>query len=40
MWRTVGKIGIDATIKARHDPKDFERSWPKHWGKIRLADYL
>jgi len=39
-WRTVGKIGIDATIKSRHDPKDFERSWPKHWGKVRLADYL
>ncbi|NJN40734.1 MAG: UbiD family decarboxylase [Gammaproteobacteria bacterium] len=39
-WRTVGKMGIDATIKSRHDPKDFERSWPKHWGKVRLADYL
>jgi 2,5-furandicarboxylate decarboxylase 1 len=39
-WRTVGKIGIDATIKSRHDPKDFERSWPRHWGKVRLEDYL
>jgi len=39
-WRTVGKIGIDATIKSRHDPRDFERSWPKHWGKVRLEDYL
>jgi UbiD family decarboxylase len=39
-WRTVGKIGIDATIKSRHDAKDFERSWPKHWGKVRLEDYL
>jgi len=39
-WRTVGKIGIDATIKSRHDARDFERSWPKHWGKVRLEDYL
>ncbi len=39
-WRTVGKIGIDATIKARHDARDFERSWPKHWGSVRLEDYL
>jgi 2,5-furandicarboxylate decarboxylase 1 len=39
-WRTVGKIGIDATAKARHDPKDFERSWPKNWGKVKLEDYL
>ena len=39
-WRTVGKLGIDATIKSRHDARDFERSWPKHWGKVRLEDYL
>jgi UbiD family decarboxylase len=39
-WRTVGKIGIDATIKSRHDARDFERSWPKHWGRVRLEDYL
>jgi len=39
-WRTVGKIGIDATIKSRHDPKDFERSWPRNWGSVRLEDYL
>jgi len=39
-WRTVGKIGIDATIKSRHDARDFERSWPRHWGKVRLEDYL
>ena len=39
-WRTVGKLGIDATIKSRHDPKDFERSWPRHRGKVRLEDYL
>ncbi|MBI4294031.1 MAG: UbiD family decarboxylase [Betaproteobacteria bacterium] len=39
-WRTVGKIGIDATAKARHDAKDFIRSWPRNWGKVRLEDYL
>jgi len=39
-WRTVGKIGIDATIKSRHDPDDFVRSYPKHWGKVNLGDYL
>jgi len=39
-WRSVGKLGIDATIKSRHDPKDFVRSYPKHWGKVNLGDYL
>lgn len=39
-WRTVGKIGIDATIKSRHDPKDFIRSYPKHWRKVKIEDYL
>jgi 2,5-furandicarboxylate decarboxylase 1 len=39
-WRIVGKMGIDATAKARHDPADFERAWPRNWGKVRLADYL
>lgn len=39
-WRTAGKIGIDATIKSRHNAKDFERSFPRHWGKVQLADYL
>jgi 2,5-furandicarboxylate decarboxylase 1 len=39
-WRTVGKIGIDATAKSRHDPADFERAWPRNWGKVKLADYL
>jgi UbiD family decarboxylase len=39
-WRVVGKIGIDATIKPRHDASDFERTWPKNWGKVRLEDYL
>jgi UbiD family decarboxylase len=39
-WRTVGKMGIDATIKSRHDPADFERAWPRNWGKVKLSDYL
>ena len=26
----------DATIKSRHDPKDFIRSYPKHWGKVKI----
>jgi 2,5-furandicarboxylate decarboxylase 1 len=39
-WRTVGKMGIDATRKGRHDPHDFDRAWPKNWGKVKLADYL
>ena len=38
--RLVGKIGIDATAKARHNIKDFERAWPINWGKVRLEDYL
>ncbi len=39
-WRIVGKMGIDATRKARHDAHDFDRAWPKDWGKVRLEDYL
>ena len=39
-WRIVGKMGIDATIKSRHDAADFERAWPKNWGKVKLEDYL
>jgi UbiD family decarboxylase len=39
-WRIVGKMGIDATIKSRHDPADFERAWPRNWGKVKLKDYL
>ena len=39
-WRVVGKIGIDATVKSRHDPADFERAWPRNWGKVKLEDYL
>jgi 2,5-furandicarboxylate decarboxylase 1 len=38
--RTVGKIGIDATRKSRHDPADFERAWPINWGKVRLEDFI
>jgi 4-hydroxy-3-polyprenylbenzoate decarboxylase len=38
--RIVGKIGIDATAKPRHDARDFERAWPRNWGKVRLEDYL
>jgi UbiD family decarboxylase len=39
-FRLAGKVGIDATIKARHDKRDFIRSWPKHWGKVHLKDFL
>jgi 2,5-furandicarboxylate decarboxylase 1 len=39
-WRVVGKIGIDATVKSRHNPADFERAWPRNWGKVKLEDYL
>ena len=39
-WRIVGKMGIDATIKSRHDPADFERALPRNWGKVKLEDYL
>ena len=39
-FRTVGKIGIDATRKTRHDPADFERAWPINWNKVHLKDYL
>ena len=39
-WRIVGKMGIDATAKARHNVADFERAWPRNWGKVHLSDYL
>ena len=39
-FRTVGKIGIDATAKPRHNLADFDRPWPKNWGKVKLEDYL
>lgn len=38
-FRVVGKMGIDATVKARHDLKDFERAWPLNWGNVHLDDY-
>ncbi len=38
--RIVGKIGIDATRKTRHDAKHFDRAWPRGWGKVKLDDYL
>ncbi|MFP6734400.1 MAG: hypothetical protein VB959_11205 [Rhodospirillales bacterium] len=38
-WRTVGKIGIDATAKSAN-AEDFERVWPANWGKVKLEDYL
>jgi UbiD family decarboxylase len=39
-WRTVGKIGIDATAKARHRLEDYENALPRHWGEVTLEDYL
>jgi len=39
-WRTVGKVGIDATAKARYRLDDFEPALPPHWGEVHLKDYL
>ncbi|MET4603069.1 UbiD family decarboxylase [Bradyrhizobium sp. JR4.1] len=39
-YRVVGKMGIDATIKSRHDRNDFKRAWPMNWGKVKLLDFL
>jgi len=39
-FRTVGKMGIDATAKPRHDIADFQRAWPRNWGKTKLEDFL
>jgi 2,5-furandicarboxylate decarboxylase 1 len=39
-FRLVGKMGIDATRKKRHNAADFDRAWPMNWGKVRLEDYL
>jgi len=39
-FRTTGKVGIDATIKRRHDTSDFVRAWPRNWGRVKLSDYL
>ncbi len=38
--RVVGKVGIDATVKSRHDALDFELAWPDGWDEVRLEDYL
>jgi UbiD family decarboxylase len=38
--RLVGKIGIDATAKPRHDLRDFKRAWPIGWGRVKLEDFL
>ena len=38
--RIAGMMGIDATIKGRLDPAEFERVWPKDWNKVDIADYL
>jgi UbiD family decarboxylase len=40
MNRVVGKVGIDATSKARYDIKDYERAWPVGWNDVKLADVL
>jgi UbiD family decarboxylase len=39
-FRIVGKVGVDATVKSRHDSADFERAWPLNWGKVHLKDYV
>jgi UbiD family decarboxylase len=39
-FRVVGKMGIDATVKSRHDPADFTRAWSKNWGRVHLHDFL
>ncbi len=38
--RVVGKVGIDASVKGRHDAADFELAWPEGWDEIELEDYL
>lgn len=38
--RVVGKVGIDASVKGRHDVSDFELAWPEGWDDINLEDYL
>lgn len=39
-WRTVGKIGIDATAKPHRGETDFTEAFPLNWGKVKLEDYL
>lgn len=38
--RVVGKVGIDATVKSRHDAQDFDLAWPDGWDEVDLEDYL
>lgn len=38
--RVVGKVGIDATAKARHGAADYELAWPAGWNDVVLEDYL
>ena len=38
--RVAGKMAIDATIKSRLNPADFQRVWPKDWDKTDIADFL
>ena len=38
--RVAGKMGIDATIKGRLNPDEFQRVWPKDWEKVNIEDYL
>jgi UbiD family decarboxylase len=38
--RVNGKMAIDATIKARLNAQDFERTWPKGWFEQDIRDYL
>ena len=38
--RIAGKMAIDATIKSRLNPADFDRVWPKDWGTTDIEDYL
>jgi hypothetical protein len=33
-------MGIDAIVKSRHDLEDFEAARPKHWGRVKLKDFL
>lgn len=39
----VGKWGIDATKPVPYRTQErarYERAWPKHWGEVKLSDYL
>lgn len=38
--RVSGKMAIDATVKSRLEPSDFDRVWPRGWNEVDIADYL